>query len=293
MSPWHISYSNSTSCCSKPSNNNQLLFSNPLDVKANLILLTVAAGTVIRLHEVTGGREDAGSQGVCCAAGVRRVPSCTPACLIKPRTMRSLLLPVHLSTDWSPSALSLQPWIPLRPSLASVGVRWILISPLARTQTRPAPPRKTDSRTATSCTLDRHLHTAHINFAVQFCCLACSLDSTCLRSCAAIKLSLLSWILVMLMSPLSFSLCGYRLKISSLMAPLLLTPLLLTSEKLFDFWTFKQQNRSVHSRCVQILFYVWDICMAPGQLKQSFFFFFFCHCVEKCVCRKNWSEEKN
>lgn len=32
-----------------------------------------------------------------------------------------------------------------------------------------APPRKTDLQTATStCTLDRHLHTAHINFAVQF-----------------------------------------------------------------------------------------------------------------------------
>lgn len=70
------------------------------------------------------------SQGVCCSAGVRRVLSSTPASLIKPWTMRPLLLPVHLPTKWSPSALSLRPWIPLCPSLASVHLRvwWILIT---------------------------------------------------------------------------------------------------------------------------------------------------------------------
>ena len=72
----------------------------------------------------------------CCAAGVSRVLSGTPACLIKPWTMRPLLLPVHLSTNWNPFALS-QPQIPLCPSLASVHPRvcLVLISPHSHART--------------------------------------------------------------------------------------------------------------------------------------------------------------
>lgn len=125
-----------------------------------------------------------------------------------------------------------------------VGVRWILISPRARTQTAPSHRRgkliykqqRPLAHLTVICTqriLTLLSNSEKKKTTKLIRCLAGSLDSTCLRSCAAVKLSLLTWISVTLMSPLSFSLCGYRLKISSLMAPLLLTPLLLTGAKSF------------------------------------------------------------
>lgn len=172
-----------------------------------------------------------------------------------------------------------------------VGVRWILISPRARTQTAPSHRRgkliykqqRPLAHLTVICTqriLTLLSNSEKKKTTKLIRCLAGSLDSTCLRSCAAVKLSLLTWISVTLMSPLSFSLCGYRLKISSLMAPLLLTPLLLTGAKSFLISaTFKQQNRSVHSRCVQILF----LCMRHLRGSRS--------ARAVCVRMENWREE--
>lgn len=50
-------------------------------------------------------------------------------------------------------------------------------------------------------------------------------------------------------------------------------------KKLFDIWTFKQQNRSVHSRCVQILF----LCMRHLRGSRS--------ARAVCVLMENWREE--